>query len=43
MCSLNMAAIYPGDVALWNSLVTAGGIRGADPLTSTCVTPGNEC
>lgn len=39
----NMAGKAPGDVALWNSLVTVGGTRGAEGLTSSCGDPGNEC
>ncbi|PTB72274.1 glycoside hydrolase family 55 protein [Trichoderma longibrachiatum ATCC 18648] len=39
----NMAGRNPGDVALWNSLITVGGTRGASALTSACTNPGNEC
>ena len=39
----NMAGNSPGDVALWNSLVTVGGTRGADNLTNTCTDASNEC
>ncbi|KAL2015322.1 hypothetical protein VTK56DRAFT_5804 [Thermocarpiscus australiensis] len=39
----NMAGNQPGDVAIWNSLVTVGGTRGADALTNTCRDPANEC
>lgn len=38
-----MAGTNPGDVGLWNSLVTVGGTRGADALTSTCTDAANEC
>ncbi|KAI1823550.1 glycoside hydrolase family 55 protein [Xylaria intraflava] len=39
----NIAGTNPGDVAIWNSLVTVGGTRGADTLASTCVDGTNEC
>ncbi|KAK7741827.1 hypothetical protein SLS53_004892 [Cytospora paraplurivora] len=39
----NMAGNKPGDVALWNSLVTVGGTRGDDALTAACTDPSNEC
>jgi len=39
----NAAGSYPGQVALWNSLVTVGGTRGASSLTNTCNDPSNEC
>ena len=39
----NMAGNKPGDVALWNSLVTVGGTRGASALTNTCRNPSSEC
>ncbi|ROV88695.1 hypothetical protein VSDG_09508 [Cytospora chrysosperma] len=39
----NMAGSQPGDVALWNSLVTIGGTRGADALAAACTDPSNEC
>ncbi|KAK3939632.1 putative glycoside hydrolase family 55 protein [Diplogelasinospora grovesii] len=39
----NMAGSSPGQVALWNSLVTVGGTRGADALTNACTDPSNEC
>ncbi|KAL2151691.1 hypothetical protein VTH82DRAFT_6789 [Thermothelomyces myriococcoides] len=32
----NMAGANPGDVAIWNSLITVGGTRGAAELTDTC-------
>lgn len=40
---VNMAGSRPGDVALWNSLVTVGGTRGADDLTNQCTDASNEC
>jgi hypothetical protein len=39
----NMAGTSPGQVALWNSLVTVGGTLGASALTSTCTDASNEC
>ncbi|OAQ64598.1 glycoside hydrolase family 55 protein [Pochonia chlamydosporia 170] len=37
------AGSNPGDVALWNSVITVGGTRGATPLTNACTNPGKEC
>lgn len=39
----NAAGSEPGDVGLWNSLVTVGGTRGASALTDTCTDAANEC
>ncbi|KAI1435804.1 glycoside hydrolase family 55 protein [Xylaria sp. CBS 124048] len=39
----NMAGNEPGDVALWNSLVTVGGTRGATDLANACTDPTNQC
>ena len=39
----NMAGNAPGDVALWNSLITVGGTRGASSLTNSCGDASNEC
>ncbi|KAL5088060.1 hypothetical protein Trisim1_007227 [Trichoderma cf. simile WF8] len=39
----NMAGNNPGDVALWNSLVTVGGTRGAQALANACTNNSNEC
>jgi hypothetical protein len=39
----NMAGTAPGQVALWNSLITVGGTRGASALTNACVDANNEC
>lgn len=39
----NMAGEDPGDVALWNSLVTVGGTRGAARLSSACRDAGKAC
>ncbi|KAH7035656.1 glycoside hydrolase family 55 protein [Microdochium trichocladiopsis] len=39
----NMAGSKPGDVALWNSLITIGGTRGASGLTDKCRDSRNEC
>lgn len=37
------AGSKPGDVALWNSIITVGGTRGASGLTNSCRNPGQEC
>ncbi|QUC18266.1 uncharacterized protein UV8b_02507 [Ustilaginoidea virens] len=37
------AGSKPGDVALWNSLITVGGTRGAPDLTGSCTDASNEC
>ncbi|KAI1213565.1 glycoside hydrolase family 55 protein [Annulohypoxylon truncatum] len=39
----NIAGTAPGDVALWNSLVTVGGTLGASALANACGDPSNEC
>ncbi|KAK4463428.1 glycoside hydrolase [Cladorrhinum samala] len=39
----NLAGNQPGDVAIWNSLVTVGGTRGAQALTDTCKDSANQC
>lgn len=39
----NMAGSAPGDVALWNSLVTVGGTRGAQGLTGACGDARAQC
>ncbi|KAF7558719.1 hypothetical protein G7046_g5446 [Stylonectria norvegica] len=39
----NMAVSSPGDVALWNSLITVGGTRGASALTNACTNSASEC
>ncbi|KAK3187626.1 hypothetical protein K4F52_003684 [Lecanicillium sp. MT-2017a] len=39
----NMAGNSPGDVAMWNSLITIGGTRGASALSSKCGDVSNEC
>ncbi|KAK0610586.1 glycoside hydrolase family 55 protein [Bombardia bombarda] len=39
----NAAGSSPGQVALWNSLVTVGGTRGADALTNACRDPAHQC
>ncbi|KAH7161867.1 family 55 glycoside hydrolase [Dactylonectria macrodidyma] len=39
----NAAGSSPGDVALWNSVITVGGTRGASGLTSSCTDSANEC
>lgn len=38
-----MAGTSPGQVALWNSIVTVGGTLGASALTNTCTDSRNEC
>ncbi|PHH67019.1 hypothetical protein CDD81_4414 [Ophiocordyceps australis] len=40
---VNMAGASPGDVALWNSLVTVGGTRGAPGLTDGCGDASKPC
>lgn len=39
----NIAGSSPGDVALWNSLITVGGTRGAPALNDACGSARNEC
>ncbi|RWA14250.1 hypothetical protein EKO27_g870 [Xylaria grammica] len=39
----NMAGSSPGQVALWNSMITVGGTRGASDLTNSCTDSKNEC
>lgn len=39
----NAAGEKPGDVAIWNSVITVGGTRGAQPLTDGCGDASNEC
>ncbi|OTA97776.1 glycoside hydrolase family 55 protein [Hypoxylon sp. CO27-5] len=39
----NIAGSAPGDVALWNSLVTVGGTLGASALANACGSASNEC
>ncbi|KAI0379671.1 glycoside hydrolase family 55 protein [Hypomontagnella monticulosa] len=39
----NIAGSSPGDVALWNSLVTVGGTLGASALANACGSASNEC
>ncbi len=39
----NMAGNNPGDVALWNSLVTVGGTLGATGIANACNSPQSEC
>jgi hypothetical protein len=39
----NIAGTNPGDVALWNSLLTVGGTRCATGLTNNCNSASNEC
>ncbi|KOS18425.1 Glucan endo-1 [Escovopsis weberi] len=43
LVQFNMAGNKPGDVGLFNSLVTIGGTRGATELTETCTDASNEC
>ncbi|KKP02807.1 glucan endo-1,3-beta-glucosidase [Trichoderma harzianum] len=43
LLQFNMAGNNPGDVALWNSLVTVGGTRGASALANACTSSSNEC
>lgn len=39
----NIAGSSPGDVALWNSLITVGGTLGASALANACGSASNEC
>ncbi|KAI4868767.1 glycoside hydrolase family 55 protein [Hypoxylon rubiginosum] len=39
----NIEGSSPGDVALWNSLVTVGGTLGASALADACGSASNEC
>ncbi|KAI0181188.1 glycoside hydrolase family 55 protein [Hypoxylon sp. FL1284] len=39
----NIAGSSPGDVAIWNSLVTVGGTLGASALADACGSASNEC
>lgn len=39
----NAAGNAPGDVALWNSVITVGGTRGAAALTDACHDAKNPC
>ena len=43
LVQFNIAGSSPGDVALWNSLITVGGTRGASSLTDACRDARNEC
>ncbi|KAK4450568.1 glycoside hydrolase [Podospora aff. communis PSN243] len=40
---VHAAGAYPGDVAIWNSLVTVGGTRGASNILDTCADPKAPC
>ncbi|KAK3904930.1 glycoside hydrolase [Staphylotrichum tortipilum] len=40
---VDLAGANPGDVGIWNCLVTVGGTRGAWPLTDGCRDAKNEC
>ncbi|KAK3367890.1 putative glucan ENDO-1, 3-BETA-glucosidase BGN13.1 precursor [Podospora didyma] len=39
----NIAGSSPGQVALWNSLITVGGTRGAPALAAACGNPSQQC
>ncbi|OTB17749.1 glycoside hydrolase family 55 protein [Daldinia sp. EC12] len=43
LVQFNIAGSSPGDVGLWNSLITVGGTLGASALAKACNDPGNEC
>ncbi|KAK3291009.1 pectin lyase fold/virulence factor [Chaetomium fimeti] len=43
LMQFHMAGAQPGDVAVWNSLVTVGGTRGAAPLTDACRDAAAQC
>jgi len=38
-----LAGRRPADVAMWNSMITVGGTRGASSLTDTCIDPSSPC
>ncbi|KAF5671245.1 glycoside hydrolase family 55 [Fusarium heterosporum] len=40
---INAAGNKPGDVAIWNSMITVGGTRGAENLTDNCKDTSNPC
>ncbi|KAM0233581.1 hypothetical protein ACHAP5_010342 [Fusarium lateritium] len=40
---VNAAGSKPGDVAIWNSMITIGGTRGAQDLTDNCKDASNPC
>ncbi|KAK5654249.1 hypothetical protein OQA88_7424 [Cercophora sp. LCS_1] len=39
----HIAGLKPGDVAVWNSMVTIGGVRGAAGVTENCNDAANQC
>ncbi|KAK0725005.1 glycoside hydrolase family 55 protein [Lasiosphaeris hirsuta] len=43
MLQFHIAGATPGQVALWNSLVTVGGTRGAKGVTDGCRDPAGQC
>ncbi|KAL2268043.1 hypothetical protein VTJ83DRAFT_2889 [Remersonia thermophila] len=43
LVQFHMAGERPGDVAMWNTLTTVGGTRGAPSLTNACRDPANQC
>ncbi|KAK0736744.1 pectin lyase fold/virulence factor [Apiosordaria backusii] len=43
LLQFHMKGNVPGAVAIWNTLVTVGGTRGAQPLTDTCTSSSNQC
>ncbi|KAK4194158.1 pectin lyase fold/virulence factor, partial [Triangularia verruculosa] len=43
LLQFHMKGASPGAVAIWNSLVTIGGTRGAKPLTDACRSPTAQC
>ncbi|KAK0671590.1 glycoside hydrolase family 55 protein [Cercophora samala] len=43
LLQFNMKGATPGAVAIWTSLVTVGGTRGAEPLTNACRSASAQC
>ncbi|KAI5288229.1 hypothetical protein KEM54_005374 [Ascosphaera aggregata] len=40
---VNAAGNQPGDVGIWNSMITVGGFKGADDITNNCKDVNNVC
>ncbi|KAG6034356.1 hypothetical protein E4U41_006571 [Claviceps citrina] len=43
LVQVNMAGNAPGDVAIWNSLITVGGTAGSDGINRSCTDSRNQC
>ncbi|KHN96785.1 glycoside hydrolase family 55 [Metarhizium album ARSEF 1941] len=43
LTQVNMAGNVPGDVAIWNSMITVGGTAGSDGINNHCYDSNNEC